>query len=363
MRDGVDRRGDMAGMDRRAFIASACAMGVWLVAGSETARAHVQQPPRTRPGRDSTEPGPSEPTPVPPGYFAWAALSDRVLFAPGDGGNALLLLAPRGGACVLVDAKMPYVATTLRREAEQRGGRIETVINTHHHLDHIGGNLAFSADTRIVAHANAKPRVAPQLERLRQFLKSGVRTVSNSDGLTKEQALKDAEALAASADTIAADRWAPTQTFSGRIGSANLGAMPIDLHQVGAGHTDNDVIVHAPQLDIVHMGDLLFHNLYPFIDRDSGASVRDWIKTLKYAKRLCKPKTIVVPGHGEVTDVKGIDGMIEFFETSMEFVQKQIRQKKPREEVVAMTVPGQESRGFEHLRERAMGAMYDELMG
>ncbi|MBX3361264.1 MAG: hypothetical protein KF705_07490 [Phycisphaeraceae bacterium] len=82
MRDGADRQGDMTGMDRRAFVAAACAMGLWLAAGSNVASAHVEQPPRTRPGRDSTEPAPSEPTPVPPGVLRLGrGFSDRVLFA------------------------------------------------------------------------------------------------------------------------------------------------------------------------------------------------------------------------------------------------------------------------------------------
>lgn len=351
-----------APVDRRAFMRAAGALGLALYAGGALAQPSRN---RSKPGEPPvTEPAPTEPAPAAPlTYFAWTALSDRVLFAPSDGGNALLILAPGGGSAILVDSKMPYIATTLRREAEARGGRIEALINTHHHLDHIGGNLAFSADTKIVAHANARPRVAPQLDRLKQFLKNGVRTVSNSESANKDAALKEVEALATAADTLTAERWMPTETFSGKIGSTNLGTMPIDLHQVGPGHTDNDLIVHAPQLDVIHMGDLLFHNLHPFIDRDSGASVKDWIKSLKYAKRLCKPKTIVIPGHGDVTDSKGLDGMIDYFEQSIAFIEKQIRQKKTREEVIAMTVPGMEERGFPHMRERAMGTMYDELKG
>lgn len=350
--------------DRRGFMRAASALGLALYAGGALAQPGRD---RTRPGDPpAPEPAPATPDlidPAPPEYFAWAALSERVLFAPSDGGNALLILAPKGGSAVLIDSKMPYIATTLRREADARGGRIEALVNTHHHLDHIGGNLAFSADTKIIAHANAKPRVAPQLDRLKQFLKNGVRTVTNGESANKDAALKDVEALASIGETLTAERWMPTETFSGRIGSANLGTMPIDLHQVGPGHTDNDVIVHAPQLDVIHMGDLLFHNLHPFIDRDSGASVKDWIKSLKYAKRLCKPKTIIVPGHGDVTDSKGLDGMIDYFEKSMAFIEKQIRQKKTREEIVAMTVPGMEERGFPHMRERAMGTMYDEIKG
>lgn len=344
-----------AQFSRRAFIAAAGALGLSLSAGSVLAR---------QPSRSRNQPAePPAPAPVAPGYFAWATLAERALFVPGDGGNALLLMSPRLDSCILVDAKMPYIGATLRREVQARGGTIDSLINTHHHLDHIGGNFAFTSDVRTVAHAKAKARVAEQLDRLKQAIKNGARSVNASDSTEKEAVLKEVEALAAAADSMTAEQWMPTQTFSGQMGAANLGTMPVDLHHVGPGHTDNDVIVHAPQLGVMHMGDLLFHNLHPFIDRDAGASVKDWIKSLKYAKRLCKPGTIVVPGHGDPTDITGLDGMIEYFETSMSFIEKQIRLKKTREEVVAMTVPGTESRGFPHMKERALGAMYDEAKG
>jgi cyclase len=357
-------------VSRRRFIATASATGLSLIAGRALA-----QPPKDRPA--STPPTSTPPTgtpattapaPDPAPFFTWenlgeGATAERALGIKGDGGNALLVLAPKGGACVLVDAKVPHVATTLRREVEQRGGKVEMVINTHHHADHIGGNLAFTGDTRVIAHENAKPRVAPYVDRMKQMLKSGPISIERSENPNAKSAQAEVEALAARVETFSAANWSPTRTFSGRIGSESLGSMPIDLHQVGPGHTDNDVIVHFAQLKVLHMGDLVFHNLYPFIDRDGGASVRGWIRSLKYARRLCKTGTVVIPGHGDITDASGIDAMSDFLEKSLDFVEKQIKQKKTRDEIVKMTPPGAESRGFEHLREAAMGALYDEIKG
>lgn len=358
-------------LTRRRFIGTVSALGLLLASGRAGAQpARDRQPPATTPPTPRT-PSPAPPdAPAEPGtpaaaapYFTWETLAERALVVKGDGGNALLILGAKGAGSALVDAKMPYIASTLRREAEAKGGKIELVINTHHHADHIGGNLAFTPDVRVVAHENARARVATQVDRLRQMLRSGVRAIENSESANIESARAEVEALAAQADAMDAARWTPTRAFSGRVGSESLGSLPIDLHQVGPGHTDNDVIVHVPQLKVLHMGDLVFHNLYPFIDRDGGATVRGWIRSLKYAKRLCRPGTIVIPGHGDITDASGIDAMEKFLEKSLDFVERQIRQKKTREEIVQMTVPGEESRGFEHLREMAMGALYDEIKG
>lgn len=339
---------------RRRFLLAAAALGLTAHAG--TTRGLGLQPATPAPDAPDTRATPGE-------YFTWTALGDRVILGAGEGGNALLLTAPKSNKSVLIDAKLPHFGTTLRREAEARGGTIETLINTHHHADHIGGNPAFTSDVVVLAHANAKARVASQVDRMRQILKSGVRAIENSENPNAAAARDEVHALAAQAETIDAKKWEPTKTFSGRVGTAMLVNTPIDLHQVGPGHTDNDVIVHVPQLNVLHTGDLVFNNLYPFIDREGGASVTGWIRSLKYARRLCRPGTIVVPGHGDVTDQKGIDAMIDYLEKSMSFVQSQIRQKKTREEIVQMTVPGMEGRGFEHLREMAMGAFYDEIKG
>ena len=353
-------------VSRRRFMHSVSALGLSLAAGSALAQpARDRTRPAPQPEPEPQPPSdPNAPAPAPaPAYFTWQNVADRALAIMGDGGNALLLQAPRGSTCVLVDAKLPFLAATLRREAEARGGKVEALINTHHHADHIGGNLAFTADTRVVAHENAKARVAPYVDRMKQMIRNGVASIERSDNPNKDAVLAEVTALAERADTLNATSWTPTRTFSGRIDAEALGSMPIDLHQVGPGHTDNDVIVHVGQLKVLHMGDLLFHELYPFIDREGGASVRGWIKSLKYAKRLCRPGTVVIPGHGELTDASGIDAMEKFLEKSLDFVEKQIRQKKTREEIVQMTVPGEENRGFGHLREATMGALYDEIKG
>lgn len=319
-----------------------------------------------QPSRRSRNPRNQEPTPPPaapagPTYYTWTPLSDRAILGSGDGGNTVLLRA--GDAAALIDAKMPHTALTLRREAEAHGAKISLLINTHHHLDHAGGNLAFTPDCKVIAHANAKPRIEAQLERNLSYVKNGLSHLERAEGEHNDLARPDVEALLERVDALKAADWAPTETFSGRLGASNLALLPIDLHHVGPGHTDNDVIVHAPQLDLVHMGDLVFHDLHPFIDRAAGASVDGWIKSLKYAKRLCRPKTVVIPGHGEPTDQKGLDAMIEYLEKTRDFVASQRRQKKTRDEIKAMTVPGTESRGYQHLRPMVLEAVYDELAG
>ena len=49
----------------------------------------------------------------------------------------------------------------------------------------------------------------------------------------------------------------------------------------GPGHTGADAIVHFERAHVVHMGDLLFHERHPRVDRAAGASIQNWMKILE----------------------------------------------------------------------------------
>src|SRR5215472_15367508 len=67
-----------------------------------------------------------------------------------------------GDRAFVVDTMtFPEMASNMAREIARRNARVETVLNTHHHIDHIGGNKLF-ADAQIVAH----PESIRSLQRL-----------------------------------------------------------------------------------------------------------------------------------------------------------------------------------------------------
>src|SRR5437763_2320316 len=66
--------------------------------------------------------------------------------------NAGFVAADGGGEALVVDTMMfPEMAAGLVDGLSARQLRAATVLNTHHHIDHIGGNVVF-ADARLVAH-------------------------------------------------------------------------------------------------------------------------------------------------------------------------------------------------------------------
>ena len=54
------------------------------------------------------------------------------------------------------------------------------------------------------------------------------------------------------------------------------------------------------------MGDLLFTGVFPFVDLDSGGNVFNYTENLQAVLECLPEDAIVIPGHGELTDVSGI---------------------------------------------------------
>jgi glyoxylase-like metal-dependent hydrolase (beta-lactamase superfamily II) len=61
-------------------------------------------------------------------------------------------------------------------------------------------------------------------------------------------------------------------------------------------------MIHFVKADVVHMGDTYFATGYPFVDVSSGGNVNGVIAAADRVLAMCKPTTIVIPGHGPVSN-------------------------------------------------------------
>src|SRR5438128_157263 len=72
----------------------------------------------------------------------------------GGGGNTLALM--RDDGVVVIDTKLPGWGAAIREAIESATDRpVATIINTHAHPDHAGGNAEFPGSVEVIAHANA----------------------------------------------------------------------------------------------------------------------------------------------------------------------------------------------------------------
>lgn len=120
-------------------------------------------------------------------------------------------------------------------------------VNTHVHFDHVQGNPLFGS---VIAHENCR-----------------------AEGVT--------------------------QTFSSVL-AVDLGGRLVELLHPGRGHTDNDVVVHVGDADVLLAGDLVEESGPPQAGED--AFPHEWPQTLDLVLQLVSPTTVVVPGHGAPVD-------------------------------------------------------------
>jgi len=273
------------------------------------------------------------------------------------GGNAVLLINDRNKA-LLSDCKHVHAGYTLRREIEAQGYAFEKIVNTHHHLDHSGGNHAFTDDLELIAHANLTPRVRAQTEQAKSRAR---RAVEGEPGAAGDAFRRDLIRFEERIDDLTPDDFAPSTEMADAEMDVRLGEHVVNLRYVTNAHTDNDVFLYFPAHNVMHTGDLLFHELHPFIDVGAGATTRGWQQCLEVMIKRCDSETIVVPGHGEITDVDGLKGMSKYFDQLRDVVSKAMKEGRSREEITQMRPDVFAGRGFERMLPANLGVVHDEL--
>jgi cyclase len=286
----------------------------------------------------------------------------------GQGGNTLVVA--RSGSSLLVDTKnAPFGRLLATREANAvganfDGGANRLVINTHHHADHTGGNWAFTGQVPVLAHHAAKDRVMAQLQRYKDAAANTVRTMEASDRpMDKQFGLPAAQAYLEVADGLTAKDFEPTRLVREDLEHVKVGEIEVEVRHFGPGHTDNDLVVRLPQYNVIHTGDLLFYKRWPFIDLGAGATTEGWIKSVEAIIGLCDDETIVVPGHGEITNVSGLREQAEFFRVVREAVGAAIKDGATRDAAAELPMAAYDGYESPERRPMTLRAVYDELAG
>lgn len=222
------------------------------------------------------------------------------------GGNMTALLGAEG--TVLVDDEFgPQTPAILAKLKALGGAAPRFVINTHYHRDHTGGNASMRADgATVIAQANVYARLTqvqrtpPGGSRPAPIPAAGLPAITFEQGMTLHM---DGEAVC--------------------------------LLHLPPGHTDGDTVVLFHQANVVAMGDLFFNRIYPVIDVEAGGTVGGMIRGIDRVLPLMDDKTVVVPGHGAVSDKAGLVRFRDMLAKVRANVQKLIDQGKTLEEIEA----------------------------
>jgi len=219
------------------------------------------------------------------------------------GGNVALLKGEDG--LVLVDNgladKLSELNTALASVTDQQ---INYVLNTHVHQDHVGNNAHFAEKGGIVI-AHDKLRAGMIAESAIDY-KSG----------------KDKAAV-------------PLISFSDKM-SLHFNDENIRLIHQANSHTNGDSVIHFADSNVIHTGDLMFNGLFPFIDVNRGGSVDGYIDAMEFILSLSNESTKIIPGHGQLTDAKGLEAYIKVIKDCRNIVADLIDEGKDINEIVKL---------------------------
>jgi cyclase len=228
-----------------------------------------------------------------PGVVEFGNGSFAYLQPDGGWGFSNAGLVADGGEALLVDTMFDTAHTMAMLDGFKRASsaKIGTLVNTHHNGDHCYGNGCLQ-DCQIVATVAAAEAMKHETPRgLAQFMKA-----APSLGLTGEYLVH----CFGDFDFDKTSFRAPDQTFSGHT-TRQVGGKLVELIEVGPAHTGGDALVHVPADKTLFTGDILFIEGHPIM---WAGPVENWIAACETI--LAMDVETIVPGHGPVTDKKGV---------------------------------------------------------
>lgn len=211
-------------------------------------------------------------------------------------------------AFVIDTMTFPEMATRMADEIARHGARVETVLNTHHHIDHMGGNKVFAA-AQVISH----PRSISALQKL---------------GLPAP----------------IYDRLMPQ--FKDRFAELELlipAPLPeqVALPQEGRllaftpAHTPADVAVWFPHTRTLLTGDICFKGVVPLA---VNGLISGWIEALDALIAL--NPAVIVPGHGAIGTLDDLYTLRAYFTSLQHLGQQVVLQNLELEDALASFDPG-----------------------
>ncbi|GLR19447.1 MBL fold metallo-hydrolase [Portibacter lacus] len=181
----------------------------------------------------------------------------NITYYLGNGGNSGLIIG--ANEAVLIDTKFGSFSKKLHKSVIKKiGAKKLTIINTHYHTDHTGGNALYDGSAILSGNYGESS----------WLLENDVNTLPS--------------------------QWIKTDT------TLDLGGISIEIIPVGANHTKQDLFVYIPEENVLFTGDVYSHQTHPVIKEGSEPNIENWENTLKKFANSDRSIEQVVPGHGDL---------------------------------------------------------------
>ena len=191
-------------------------------------------------------------------------------------GNMALLTGVDGA--VMIDDQLPNNGDEIEGAVVSIAGEgvPRFIVNTHWHGDHTGNNAYFAEQgSTIAAHHNIRTRL------------------ENSE-----------DEWAQSSATL------PILTFGHDL-TFHMNGQTVEATHIASAHTDGDAVVYFREANVLHMGDIFFSGMFPYIDLSAGGSVDGYIAGMEQGVAMAGENTRIIPGHGPLSTREDLQASID----------------------------------------------------
>jgi len=247
---------------------------------------------------------------------------------------------------------------------------IRYIALTHYHYDHTYGLQSFPDEATIICTKNCATNMETNLtEELKKNLEefpekiegmkgqlANIKTDDPSYGGIKGNLDWHISMLEESKNVVIQK---PDTTIEENT-TIYLGTDTIELIVPASGHTNGNMVVKFKNHNAIHLGDLLFNAMHPYVDWRTGSDVNKWIATLEGVHNE-EYKTII-PGHGNVADNADLQKEIDYMKKMRSLVQAKIDKGISLEETLQTIKPSDfEGIGFEWMIPKTIEGFYKNL--
>ena len=215
----------------------------------------------------------------------WTEVAERCFVRRYDPFDVSCGVVVGGEGLLVVDSRMSteqgrQLASDVRTLS---AAPVRAVLNTHLHFDHTYGNRALREawpEVPIAAHESVPDALLADEARIK-----GKYAADDGDPYRGE---------------VLATELVPPDTLFASVWSIDLGDRYVEAVHPGRGHTEGDVVVRVPDVDLVYAGDLVEESGPPVYGPDSWPL--EWPQTVELLVGLLSGSSVVVPGHGAPVD-------------------------------------------------------------
>ena len=232
-------------------------------------------------------------------------VAEGVYMLEGEGGN-IGVSSGEDGVYLIDDQFAPLTPKIVAAVKAISDRPIRFLMNTHWHGDHVGGNENLGkAGVVIIAHDNVYKRM------------------SVGGAIT---ALKQNYAPAPKAAL-------PVITFN-QTATFRMNGDDVTSTHLPPAHTDGDSFVRFTKANVIHTGDVFAAYRYPFIDVESGGSVKGILRAVDQMLPMIDDNTKVIPGHGGVSSKKDVLAYRKMVSTAISKIEPMVKSGRSLKQVI-----------------------------